>query len=270
MTITNKIYDKIISSDGTTLAYERVGSGSALILVHGTGADHTRWASILPRLADRFKIFSIDRRGRGASGDSEQYSIQQEYKDIATIAASLQEPVDILGHSFGAAVVLGAAHMIPNLRRLILYEPPMVREQHNPFRLELIRRMEVALENGDREAVVLILLNEMLHVPLVAIDMMRATPAWVGQVAAAHTIPRELRVSDAYGQEPESLKAISAQTLFLVGSESLESFKATTEALLGLLPNSQRQILPGQQHSAMLTAPELFASEVSRFLLASE
>ncbi|MHB8135107.1 MAG: alpha/beta fold hydrolase [Anaerolineaceae bacterium] len=265
-----KNQDKIISSDGTALAFERAGSGSALILVHGTGADHTRWTAILSRLADQFKIFSIDRRGRGASGDSVNYDIQHEYEDIATIAASLQEPVDILGHSFGAAVVLGAAPMIPNLRRLILYEPPMLREQHNPLRMDLIMRMEEALARGDREAVVLILLNEMLHVPLVAIDMMRATPAWAGQLEAAHTIPRELRSSDAYGQDLESLKAIRAQTLFLLGSESMESFRATTETLLGLLPNSQLKILPGQQHSAMLTAPDLFASEVSRFLLDSE
>ena len=62
-TTIEKIQDKLISADGTALAFERAGSGSALILVHGTGADHTRWSSILPRLADSFKIFSLDRRG---------------------------------------------------------------------------------------------------------------------------------------------------------------------------------------------------------------
>jgi pimeloyl-ACP methyl ester carboxylesterase len=269
-TTIEKIQDKLISTDGTALAFERAGSGSALILVHGTGADHTRWSSILPRLAGSFKIFSLDRRGRGASGDSPEYSIQREYEDIATLAASLQEPVDILGHSFGAACVLGAAPMIPNLRRLILYEPPMLREQHNPTRQEIIRRMEETLQNGDREGVVTLLLNEMLHVPLVAIDMMRNSPAWAGQISAAHTIPRELRNSDAYGQNMDVLKSITAKTLFLLGGDSPESFKQTTATLLGLLPNSEVRILPGQQHSAMLTAADLFASEISRFLLDAE
>jgi pimeloyl-ACP methyl ester carboxylesterase len=111
-------------------------------------------------------------------------------------------------------------------------------------------------------------MNEMLRIPLAAIDKVRATPAWVGQLAAAHTISRELRSSDAYGAKPDALKAITAQTLFLLGSESLDSFKTTTETLHALLPNSQIAILPGQQHSAILTAPDLFAKEVSQFLLA--
>jgi len=114
---------------------------------------------------------------------------------------------------------------------------------------------------------VILLLNEMLHVPLVAIDMMRNAPAWAGQLSAAHTIPRELRTSDAYGQNTDALKSITAKTLFLLGGDSPESFKKTTASLLGLLPNSEVRILPGQQHSAMLTAADLFASEVSRFLL---
>jgi pimeloyl-ACP methyl ester carboxylesterase len=195
-----------------------------------------------------------------------KYSIQREYEDIASVAVAVEGPVDILGHSFGGACVLGAAPMIPNLRRLILYEPPMLSEQHTQQRYEQLLRMDQALETGDREAVVLILMNEMLHIPLAAIDKARLTPAWGGQLAAAHTIPRELRASHAYGLDMDSLKAITAQTLFLLGSESLESFKSTTETLHNVLPNNQVVLLAGQQHSAMLTAPGLFVKEVTRFL----
>ena len=91
-------------------------------------------------------------------------------------------------------------------------------------------------------------------------------PAWAGSLAAAHTIPRELRVSDQYGANPEAIQAITAPTLFLLGSASPESFRVTTETLNAWLPDSQVVVLPGQQHSAMLTAPDLFAQEVIRFL----
>jgi hypothetical protein len=40
--------DKVRSKDGTLIAYERSGTGPALDLVHGTAADHTRGASVLP------------------------------------------------------------------------------------------------------------------------------------------------------------------------------------------------------------------------------
>jgi pimeloyl-ACP methyl ester carboxylesterase len=258
---------KVISSDGTLIAFDKAGSGSPLLLVHGTGADRTRWMGVLPQLTRNFTVYNIDRRGHGGSGDAVEYAIQREYEDIAAVAAAIEGPVDILGHSFGAACVLGAAPMIPNLRRLILYEPPMMREQHTPWRSELLQRMDNALENGDREAIVIILMVEMLRIPQAAIDRARTTSAWAGSLAAAHTIPRELRSSDAYGANTDVLKTITAQIMFLLGGESLESFKLTTETLHGLLPNSQVVILPRQQHSAMLTAPDLFAKEVTQFLL---
>jgi pimeloyl-ACP methyl ester carboxylesterase len=157
--------------------------------------------------------------------------------------------------------------MLPNLRRMILYEPPMLRQQHTPQRAEMLQRMDQALVAGDRETVVLILMNEMLQIPLAAIDKIRETPAWAGHLASAHTIPRELRSGDNYGENLDALKAITAKTLFLLGGASLSSFKLTTETLHNLLPNSRIVILPGQQHSAMLTAPDLFANEVTRFLL---
>ncbi len=144
----------------------------------------------------------------------------------------------------------------------------MLHEQQTHQRASLLQRMDQALAQGDRETVVLILLTEMLNIPLPAIDRLRKTPAWFGQLAAAHTIPRELRVSDQYGTNPKGLQSITAPTLFLLGSNSPDSFHVTTETLLSWLPNSQKVILPGQQHSAMLTAPDLFAHEAARFLAA--
>lgn len=256
------------STDGTLIAYEKTGVGSPLLLVHGTGADRTRWAAVIPQLAQHFTVYTLDRRGHGSSGDSEDYTIQREYEDIAAVAAAVAKDglVDVLGHSFGAACVLGAAPLIPNLRRLVLYEPPMLQEQQTPLRSELLSRMDQALAAGNREAVVLILLTEMLKVPLPAVDRLRSMPAWAGSLAAAHTIPRELRVSDQYGKNVEAIKPITAGTLFLLGSDSPESFRVTTETLTAWIPNSQVVILPGQQHSAMLTAPALFAAEVIRYL----
>ena len=126
--------------------------------------------------------------------------------------------------------------------------------------------MDEALASGNRESVVTILTHEMLRVPMPVLERIRGTPAWAISVAAAHTIPRELRASSAYGAVRDELKDLSVPTLFLLGSDSPETFKATTETLCALLPNGQIVVLPGQQHSAMLTAPDLFAREVILFL----
>ena len=72
--------ETISSRDGTRIAYSRNGQGSPLVLVHGTTADHTRWAPILPALEEHFTVYAVDRRGRAASGDAEDYAVERAYR----------------------------------------------------------------------------------------------------------------------------------------------------------------------------------------------
>src|SRR5258706_7310361 len=92
----------IASTDGTNIAHWRTGVGVPLLLVHGTTADHTRWTSVLPDLENEFTVYTVDRRGRGESGDTTPYAIEREIEDIASVIGSIEGPVNILGHSYGA------------------------------------------------------------------------------------------------------------------------------------------------------------------------
>src|SRR3990170_5412025 len=144
------------SKDGTLIAYERSGTGPALVLVHGTTADHTRWAPVLPILEKKFTLYAVDRRGRGVSGDFEVYSIEREYEDIAAVVSFIREPVNLLGHSYGALCALEAALLVTNLNKLILYEPAI--HSDKPLYPPGIRTaIQAALDSGDREKVLLIL-----------------------------------------------------------------------------------------------------------------
>ena len=115
--------EMVTSSDGIRIAFERSGSGSPLVLVHGSTADHTRWTSILPGLERRFTVLAMDRRGRGASGDAQKYSLEREYDDVAAVIRAAGREVDLFGHSFGALCAMEAALNVDNLRRIVLYEP---------------------------------------------------------------------------------------------------------------------------------------------------
>jgi pimeloyl-ACP methyl ester carboxylesterase len=65
-------------------------------------------------LEQRFTVYAVDRRGRGQSGDSPVYSIEREYEDIAAVVESIREPVNLLGHSYGALCSLEAALRVTN------------------------------------------------------------------------------------------------------------------------------------------------------------
>src|SRR3712207_4033192 len=117
--------ETVTSVDDTPIAYWRSGEGPPLVLVHGTAADHIRWTPVLPVFEQHFTVYAIDRRGRGGSDDSGDYAIEREFEDIAAVVDSLGEPAFLLGHSYGALCALEAALLTRNVRKLMLYEPPM-------------------------------------------------------------------------------------------------------------------------------------------------
>ena len=111
------------SVDGTVIAYKRTGDGPALVLVHGTGRDHTLWEHSLSALTRQTTIYAIDRRGRGASGNANAYSLDREVEDVIAVVAMAGETVSLLGHSYGAIVALEVELRANHLHSLILYEP---------------------------------------------------------------------------------------------------------------------------------------------------
>jgi pimeloyl-ACP methyl ester carboxylesterase len=68
------------SKDGTTIAFDRSGNGPALVVVDGALCYRASGPSgpLAALLADRFTVFTYDRRGRGDSGDTKPYAIDRK------------------------------------------------------------------------------------------------------------------------------------------------------------------------------------------------
>jgi pimeloyl-ACP methyl ester carboxylesterase len=258
--------ESVTSEDGTPIVYWRSGEGPPLVLVHGTTADHGRWTPVLPAFEQHFTVCAVDRRGRGGSDDPDDYAIEREFEDIAAVVDSLEEPGFLLGHSYGALCALEAALLTRNVRKMVLYEPPMdvTGEQINPP--GVVDRLEALLEAGDQDGVVDTFLREVPRVPPEAVEHMRSLPAWQARVAAAHTIPRELRTQEAYRFDAERFGDLGVPTLLLIGGDSPATFEEAEKAVAEALPNSRVVVMAGQGHVAMDTATDLFTTEVLRFL----
>jgi pimeloyl-ACP methyl ester carboxylesterase len=254
------------STDRTTIAYQRSGDGPPLVLVHGTAADHRRWAPVLPAFEQQFTVCAIDRRGRGGSGDATTYAVEREFDDLAAVVDSLGEPVHLLGHSYGALCALEAALRARAVRSLMLYEPGIEVAGEEIYPSVTIDRLEALLAAGDRDAVVTTTMHEVAGLSPQVVEQLRAQPAWQARVAAAHTIPRELRAVKAYQFAPARFRDLRVPTLLLVGGASPAAFRTTVQAVDAALPDSRLVVLPGQGHAAMDTATDLFTTEVHRFV----
>jgi pimeloyl-ACP methyl ester carboxylesterase len=235
-------------------------------LIHGAAADHTRWTLILPEIEKHFTVYAVDRRGRGQSGDVEPYTIEREYEDVAAVVDSIPGPVNLLGHSYGAVCCLEASLKTSNLRKLILYEPPIHTDVKKNYPPDAVDRMNSSLHVGEREEALIIFLQEIVGIPQNEINMLRSLPSWSSRVAAAHTITREEASVVSYVLKPQRFIDMETPTLLLLGGDSPPFYRAAIETLKKSILNSRIAVMPGQRHAAMDTAPQLFLSEVIGFL----
>jgi pimeloyl-ACP methyl ester carboxylesterase len=257
----------VASRDGSAIALEQSGSGPHLLLVHGSASLRTRWAGMQQLFEPHFTITAMDRRGRGDSGDATHYALEREFEDIVAVAERLDGPVLLLGHSFGGLCALGAALMRADLfSALILYEP-VVEEDGDPPSAPAgaLERLEQRLQQGNREAVVRGFLKDFAGLTAGEIEMVAASPAWPGRVAAAHTLPREVRAEASWRLAPDSARDLSLPVLLLLGGDSPKMFARVTRRLARALPRAQVAVLPGQAHIAMDTAPGLLRDNVLTF-----
>lgn len=258
--------ETVTSADGTRIAFERSGKGPSLVLIHGTSASAMRWVNIRPLLEEHFTVFAADRRGRGSSSDiapGTPYDIAKEYEDVAAVAAAAPDPVILFGHSYGGLASLGATPLIDRLAALIIYEAPVL--EGRGIATELLARFDAAIAADDREAVMKLFCEEVVRVRPGDIAALRASPAWPARIAAAHTIPRELRATENFSLAAAHPERISVPTLLLHGGDSPDFFKAPMARLAAAIPHAKAIALEGHQHVAMDTAPEMLVEIVSEF-----
>ncbi len=257
---------KITSKDGTPIAYEQSGKGPPLLIVHGSGIDHTYWETVTAQLERHFIVYAVDRRGRGQSGDTEPYAIQREFEDAATLINSIPEPVNMVGHSYGALCSLEAARLTQNIRKLVLYEPPIYTTIDIPYPPDAPEKFNAYIKAGDYEKA-LLLVYKIGHAPVHELDLQKAQPNWQARLSATPTLAREAFGARSYRFNPERFRDFETPTLLLVGGKTTPFYKVATEALHKALPCSRVAVLPEQGHEGVVTAPELFLREVLGFFL---
>jgi pimeloyl-ACP methyl ester carboxylesterase len=79
---------------------------------------------------------------------------------MAAVVDSLGEPVNLLGHSYGALCALEAALLTRNIHKLVLYDPGIEVAGEEVYPHEVIERLEALLGAGDRDGVVATTMRE--------------------------------------------------------------------------------------------------------------
>jgi pimeloyl-ACP methyl ester carboxylesterase len=248
---------------GIRVSYEKYGSGPPLVLVHGSFSDHeSNWEFVKPYFETHFTVYAVARRGRGETDATKGHTYEDECTDVSAVIESLDEPVFLLGHSYGAQVALGAAATLPGrVRKLVLYEPPWP----TIIGADVLSRLQRLGEEGDFDAIPMTFFHETFGIPMDELEALRASEHWLPLVADAEATLEELRALHDHDFEAERYRSLPFPVLLQIGTESPRDC-FVTDALAAVLPDVRIEALPGQAHEGMTMAPEQYAQAVLRFL----
>ena len=278
---------RVVSADGTEIAYFTSGTGPPLVLVPGGATDHRHWDRVRPHLEAHVTVHAMDPRGRGASGDRPEFATEREYEDIAAVVDAVAEAsgstVAVYGHSHGGACAYGAAGLTSNIGALMLYEgwPPPNPEDFD-WSPELLEQVDTAAATGERE-VLEVLADELISglvdnfvagcgATTQEVEEIRAwytaqRPAIVDWI---HTVPRILRAWSSAGSDPLAFDVAQAARItvptLLQADRAVPQWSAGAETVTQALPDARLSWLDRQYHHANVLSPQALAEELLDFL----
>ncbi|MEL6308920.1 MAG: alpha/beta hydrolase [Chloroflexota bacterium] len=259
----------VTSKDGTTIAFDQLGTGNPVILVDGALGyrKDERQQQLATLLSEHFTVINYDRRGRGDSTDTAPYAVEREIEDIDALIDYAGETAFVFGMSSGAILALKAAqHITDKITKLALYEPPFILDDSRPpLPADYVTQLNTTIADGNRSHAVEIFMTQAIMLPEEYLAYMKADTMWASMEKVAHTLAYDGMVSqDMMRGEPWETGhwlSVTAKTIVITGENSEPFFHTTAQQLADDLLHGKTATLAGQDHGVDMSvlAPELIA-----------
>lgn len=258
-----------IEVDGLRIAFERAGTGPALVLLHGfVGDGSSTWRNQIDALCDRFTVVAWDAPGAGGSSDPPETLGMAGYADVlARFVTSLDlEHPHVCGLSFGGALAIGLARRHPEIPRSLVLASAYAGWAGSLPADEVESRLSrsLAVSSLPPDEFTFALLPSMFTegAPADRVDAfgesVRSAFHPVGFRAMARASAEDLR---------DALPRIRIPTLLVYGAEDVRAPLAVAHHLESAIAGSRLVVLPNAGHVCTIEAPEAFNAAVRDFLL---
>jgi pimeloyl-ACP methyl ester carboxylesterase len=267
-----------IDVNGARVAYAVAGSGEAVLLLHSSAGSSTQWRSLTDILQARWRVLAPDLFGYGQTDQQPppvSSGLAAEAALVDAVLAESDEPVHLVGHSYGGAVALRfAAERPERLRSLTLIEPvafhllcgaPEGTAEHGLFHEVAALAADVtesATEGDGRRGMARF------------VDYWNGAGSWMrlrpeAQAALARQAPRVALDFRAAMTDPTRLRAlrgVAVPTLILRGSTSPRPTRRIAALVTQVFPKARLQTIEGAGHMLPLTHPAAVNAAITEHL----
>ncbi|MGI5459934.1 alpha/beta fold hydrolase [Streptomyces sp. CA-249302] len=247
----------IADSDGTSIYYERHGSGPAILFVHGSGGHHAAWWQQVAALREEFTVVTVDLRGFGKSDSSMDEFDGQDFPGDVVAVLDQEDITDamLVGQSIGSVAALRAGLLRPERVSSVVLGHSLGGISHPELK---------ELAAADRaEAVKLPVIDRLLTKEF---QTGRADLTFLFQQMGTFNVAKmqDLRNLDTNGPSLEEIQASGVKVAFLAGEkDAVLSVKTVTRAH-ELLPGSHLEIVEGAPHSMYWETPDKYNAALAR------
>ena len=252
----------ITSRDGTRIAYDVYGEGEPVILVEGAfcGRHFGPTGKLAAELGKHFRVYHYDRRARGDSGPSTDYSIDRELEDLSALIAEADGSASIVGFSSGACLAIEAAAAGLPIKRLAFYEPPYMvgpkaRKVPENFEAE-VQQLVADGKNGDAVAY---FMTKLIGMPSIFLIPMKLSKMWKQLTPQAPSLPFDMEAVNGFKPPVDRMRRITVPTLAINGDKTFPVIIDSTKLCAASIPGAGHVVLAGQTHEVKAEAifPEL-------------
>jgi len=261
----------VTSKDGTRIAFDKVGSGPAVILVNGAMSYRRAFDTTLEDLAELlskdFTVYDYDRRGRGESGNTEPFTKVREIEDIQALIEEAGGEAMLVGFSSGGAVTLETTAVTPGVTKAFVYEVPFIVDDSRQPLEDYEGHTTKLVAEGKLDELIEYFITAVAGIPAEFVGGIKQDQAmWERMRAIAPTIPHDAAFMGEF-MKGKPLPAgywskVKVPVLVGDGGASPAWLHHAAEALAEALPNASRETFKDQTHSL---DPKVLAPVVIEF-----
>jgi pimeloyl-ACP methyl ester carboxylesterase len=266
-----------ITLSGGELAYDVLGFGPPLLLIHGTPTRSFIWRDLALRLADRFSVYAFDLLGFGQSERKDGLDVPIQNK--ARLLAELVEILDldapsVAAHDIGGAIAL-RAHLIEGVTFgcIALIDAVVLRPWITPTTTHVREHLDVyeTMPTGTFEAIIASHLRTATHHPMPERILSTYLDQWKGEQGQKLYLQKDAQLDQNDTAEFESLlPSISVPVRIVWGENDAWLPPTRARRLHELIPTSDLVLLPDTGHFAMEDSPQQVAATLFDFFTACQ